>query len=94
MSHPVPTQDYEQPCKNHEDRAGTLAVDLPSLGLRRYLCAECRATLTANLSSYKGKREAWDHAAYDYQRFGRDLYTRTAGGWRCEAPTTDERRWK
>ncbi len=56
-------------CETHADREGTLAVDLPSLGIKRYLCEQCRAELNRVLSSYKGKREytrdyqyqVWDH---------------------------------
>lgn len=51
------------PCEAHADREGTLAADLPSLGIHRYLCAECKAALAAKLSNatpYKGKREAWE----------------------------------
>ena len=84
-------------CANHPERAGSLAIDLPSIGVRTYLCPECKTALQAQLSgytAYKGKREAWDHEGYDYQRFGHDLHTRTALGWRCESPTTDDRRWK
>jgi len=53
-------------CEKHPEVAGTLAVDLPSIGVRRYLCEPCKAELTTALSQYKGKREAWDHAGYDY----------------------------
>ena len=28
-------------CERHPDRAGTLAIDLPSLGIKRYWCKEC-----------------------------------------------------
>ena len=28
-------------CENHPDRHGELRVDLPSIGVRRYLCDEC-----------------------------------------------------
>ena len=29
-------------CERHPDREGTLAIDLPSMGIRRYWCSECR----------------------------------------------------
>lgn len=29
-------------CERHPDREGTLAIDLPSIGIRRYWCKECR----------------------------------------------------
>lgn len=37
-------------CDKHTDREGTLAVELPSIGVRRYLCAECRAELDAAIA--------------------------------------------
>ena len=80
-------------CLHHPDRAGTLAVDLPSVGIKTYLCEECRDKLSNTLSGFKGKREAWDHSGHDYQVRGDDIYTRTSSGWRCENPTR-ERDWK
>ena len=61
-------------CDTHAEREGTLAVDLPSIGVRRYLCDECRAEMIRIFSSYKGKREftrdyeyrVWDHYANTY----------------------------
>ena len=29
-------------CEHHPDREGTLAISLPSIGIRRYWCKECR----------------------------------------------------
>ena len=29
-------------CENHADREGLLAVSLPSIGIMRHMCAECR----------------------------------------------------
>ena len=29
-------------CEKHPDRDGILTVDLPSIGIRRYMCLECR----------------------------------------------------
>jgi hypothetical protein len=30
------------PCERHSDREGTLAISLPSIGIMRYWCQECR----------------------------------------------------
>lgn len=60
------------------------------------VCEECFAAQVAErklLTPYQGKREAWDHASYDYQRIGNDTYTRTTRGLACEYPS-DERTWK
>lgn len=38
-------------CENHADREGTLTVDLPSIGVRRFMCAECRSAFNATMSS-------------------------------------------
>lgn len=35
------------PCEKHAERDGRLAVHLPSLGIKRYMCEECRAELDA-----------------------------------------------
>ena len=37
-------------CERHIERPGTLAVDLPSLGIRQYLCEQCRSELDAALA--------------------------------------------
>ena len=52
-------------CENHPDREGFGPVgDLPSMGIRRFMCAECKATFDAsfNRTRYQGKREAWDYS--------------------------------
>ena len=53
-------------CEKHPEREGSLAIDLPSSGTKIFLCAECKASLNSSMSQFKGKREAWDHAGYDY----------------------------
>ena len=80
-------------CEQHPDREGTLTVDLPSIGVQRYMCDACIEAFRASLTPYQGKREAWDHAGYDYQMIGGDIYTRTSAGWRTEH-VTRERDWK
>ena len=47
-------------CEHHPDREASLAVDLPSLKIQRYLCAECKAALQHLFTAYKGRREAWE----------------------------------
>ena len=47
-------------CENHADREGILAVDLPSIGIRRFMCMECKAAFDLRLlTPYKGRREWW-----------------------------------
>jgi len=36
-------------CENHPDRHGELRVDLPSIGIKRYLCNECTDRLDETL---------------------------------------------
>jgi hypothetical protein len=42
-------------CENHPDREGLLAVSLPSIGIMRHMCAECRSafdrSMVANVST-------------------------------------------
>ena len=69
-------------CEKHPEVAATLAVDLPSIGVKRYLCEPCKAALVANFTPYKGKREAWDNATYDWHISGGITYFRMSEGWR------------
>ena len=39
-----------QACENHPERAGFLAVNLPSIRVRRYMCADCRDELANSFS--------------------------------------------
>ena len=75
----------------HPDRPNVLS--LPSSG-NPHCCRECWNKRMANATPYQGKREAWDHSGYDYQRIGNDTYTRTTRGLICEYPSDDERTWK
>lgn len=34
-------------CELHPEREGLLSIDLPSIGLKRYWCVECRADYDA-----------------------------------------------
>lgn len=74
-------------CENHPDREGLgPVVDLPSMGIRRFMCAECKAEFDAKFiwTAYKGKREAWDYSGYD-TRIGADgIEYLTTAGWRRE----------
>ena len=66
-------------CEHHADREGSLAIDLPSLKIKRYLCAECVMRLTQ--SNYKGKREAWEFSRIQDEQApdGRLVYPEMAG---------------
>lgn len=80
-------------CANHPDVPGTLGIDLPSIGVRKFLCEPCKASIAATLSQFKGKRESWDHAGYDYAVMGDNYGVRTTSGWRTVyAP--DQGEWK
>ncbi len=72
----------------HPERPNVLS--LPSMG-NPHCCRECFDA--SGFTAFQGKREAWDHAGYDYQRIGSDNYTRTSTGFRSENPS-DERTWK
>lgn len=79
-------------CERHPEREGTLTVDLPSLNIRRYMCAECRGEFSASLTPYKGKREAWE-AESDYTRAGDSVWYDSTRG-RVQIAGFDERTWK
>ena len=57
-------------CESHPGVEGMLTVDLPSIGIRRYMCQDCRLNFKAKMGAgtqYKGKREAWERdSQYDY----------------------------
>jgi hypothetical protein len=38
-------------CERHPEREGQLAISLPSIGIMRYWCAECRAEYDAKFPS-------------------------------------------
>ena len=63
----------------HPERPNVLS--LPSLG-NPHCCRECWDARNAGLTPFKGKREAWDHGAYDYRMIGDSIQTRTSEGWR------------
>lgn len=48
-------------CENHEERDGLLTVHLPSIGIERFMCIECRAAFAKNLprSPRAAAREGW-----------------------------------
>ena len=72
-------------CEKHPDRDGTLRIDLPSIGVKQFLCEECNEALVKRLSTaFKGKREAWETQDNDmewiYQgRTGSELHQ---GKWK------------
>ena len=45
-------------CDNHPDRGGILFVDLPSIGVRRWGCLECRMTFDKQMLNYSPRKEA------------------------------------
>lgn len=48
-------------CENHEERDGLLTVHLPSLGIERFMCVECRAAFALAMpkSPRATAREGW-----------------------------------
>jgi hypothetical protein len=44
-------------CDVHPDRGGILFVDLPSIGVRRWGCFECRANFDKKMLEYKSPRQ-------------------------------------
>ena len=80
MPHP-----FDLTCENHPERPGTLAVDLPSIGVRRFLCEECNLALRASLNG--GARIKWNSwAPLEYQAEnsidGRSIYADHQGKYR------------
>ena len=39
-------------CENHADREGLLAVSLPSIGIMRHMCAECRTAFDQKMVAH------------------------------------------
>ena len=76
---------------DHNDRPNVLS--LPSAG-NPHCCRDCWNARMAGITPYKGKREAWDHNGYDYQRVadGQVAY-RTSSGWQTQNPQ-NEKEWK
>ena len=68
-------------CENHPALEGNLAVDLPIIGVKRYLCAEGADAIVHNLTQYKGKREAWEFSPVQYELAtdGRLIYPEMQG---------------
>ena len=63
-------------CERHSGRHGILTVDLPSIGIRRYMCLECRMAFELAVSSgrayatglgHEAHREAQEAARFDQQ---------------------------
>jgi hypothetical protein len=45
-------------CDVHKDRGGILFVDLPSIGVRRWGCLECRMNFDKSMLNYSPRRAA------------------------------------
>ena len=73
----------------HPERPNVLS--LPSMG-NPHCCRECFEA--SGFTQFKGKREAWDHAGYDYVMRGQDAHYRDFRGVYSEAHHEDERTWK
>ena len=65
-------------CDVHPDRGGILFVDLPSIGVRRWGCFECRANLDKKMLEYKPPRPRWIHDPHMPQ-WERELRTGNPG---------------
>ena len=48
-------------CEKHPDREGVLRVELPSIGLKRYLCFECTEPLYLSFHSWETDTPYWEH---------------------------------
>ena len=55
-------------CENHADREGLLAVSLPSIGIMRYMCAECRTAFDKKMVDHA--TTARQSARSGFQPFG------------------------
>ena len=60
-------------CEKHPERAGTLAVDCPSISVRRFLCDECRAALIASLKLIPRVKDEWERGS-DWSKSGDAYY--------------------
>ena len=50
-------------CERHPDREGALRIDLPSIGLKRFLCDECNERLKEVLRGIvSNDRQPWEKA--------------------------------
>lgn len=78
-----------KPCEKHADREGTLAVHLPSIGVKRYLCSECRADLTATLvKGIPARERQW--SGWEMSPFGVHYISESA----YHNPNSIYSRWK
>lgn len=79
-------------CENHPDREGFLAIDLPSIRLKRFWCLECRLEYDAQFPS-KGFGRAYGSGtgpqAAAEQRESKDMQDEFSRGMK----TSDERRY-
>ncbi len=51
-------------CENHAEREGLLTVSLPSFGIMRYMCGECRTAFDNAMAEHarnapRGRQEWW-----------------------------------
>ena len=78
MSHP-----FDIVCEFHPEREGKLRIDLPSIGVKRYLCEECNDKIVRAFSNIKGERNRFP-LRYQDERSpdGRSIYADHQGKYR------------
>jgi hypothetical protein len=57
-------------CDNHPDRGGILFVDLPSIGVRRWGCLECRIAFDKQMLNWPSPRKASRDGAQIWEMHG------------------------
>jgi len=57
-------------CDNHPDRGGILFVDLPSIGVRRWGCFECRAAFDKLMLNMPSPRKSARSGEPIWEMFG------------------------
>lgn len=65
-------------CDNHPDRGGILFVDLPSIGVRRWGCLECRMAFDKSMLNHSPRKAARNGEQIWEQFGGRSGITESA----------------
>ena len=83
-------------CEKHPDRDGILTVDLPSIGIRRAMCLECRAAFQLGLDKMVSNdpMPAWERASRQGVPDKNDMYPSRSHGTTREGKAAGAVEWK
>lgn len=88
MSHP-----FDIACEIHPEREGKLRIDLPSIGVKRFLCEECNEQIVGAFKAINAERpHPWGPHEYQAERStdGRSIYADMQGKYkRTDSERTD-----